>query len=151
MLSNKIKDVNTFQLIELIFKIARLMKGEMSFKNALLNLSALQIQTLILLHRNKEATMSEIAEYFHTELPSATILINKLFKQRLVWRYSDREDRRIVRVALTRGGKQGLKQITDQRRKKLEKILSYLSEKDKANFLAILETLHSHLQNQNEK
>jgi DNA-binding MarR family transcriptional regulator len=137
---------NTVELVELLFKISRLMKEEMSYTNNLIHLSILQIQTLIFLNQNKKTSMSDIAEYFRIELPSATSLINKLCDQKLVKRYEDVADRRLVRITLTNEGKELVDLAICQRRKKLEKVLSYLSEKEKFELSRILQTLNTRLQ-----
>jgi DNA-binding MarR family transcriptional regulator len=95
--------------------------------------------------------MTDIADYFRIELPSATSLINKLCDQKLVERHADKKDRRLVIIILTEEGKKLLEQAMNQRKKKLEKILSYLSEKEKADLLNIFRTLGDRLQKQNEK
>jgi MarR family transcriptional regulator, organic hydroperoxide resistance regulator len=140
------KEENTFELVGMLFKIFRLMKEEMSYTNNLTHLSLLQIQTLIFLHKNKKTSMSGIAEYFGIELPSATSLITKLCDQKLVQRSDDPGDRRLVRITLTDEGKTLLEQAIHERKKKIEKILSYLSPKEKSELLTILQTLNNRLQ-----
>ncbi len=142
---------NTNQLAEAMFQVFRLMKDEMSFAKNVTHLSILQIHTLIFLSINKEVTMSDIAEYFHVELPSATSLLNKLCDQKLVRRSADENDRRLVKISLTNEGKTLLKLVMKERKIKLEKILSYLSPKERTDLLNILKILHTRLQNKNEK
>ena len=139
---------NTLELVEMIFKLSRLMKEEMSYSDHLFRLSILQIQTLIFLNQNqnKNNSMSDIAGYFRIELPSATSLLNKLCDQKLVERHADQEDRRLVLISLTTKGKALLEQAISQRRKKLEKFLSYLSETEKLELLNIFKTLDNKLQ-----
>lgn len=139
-------EVNTFELVDLMFKTFRLMKEEMSFTNNLTHLSILQIQTLIFLKHNKKTSMGDVAEYFHIELPSATSLLNKLCDHKLVERHEDENDRRLVMISLTNEGKKLLQQAINQRRKKLEKTLSYLSGKEKNELLNIMKTLTNKLQ-----
>lgn len=140
------KEDNKIELVEMIFKVSRLMKDKMSYTNKLIHLSILQIQTLIFLNKNKKVSMSDIAGYFHIELPSATSLLNKLYDQKLVERHEDEQDRRLVMITLTNQGKILLKQAMYERRKKLEKVLSYLSEKERSDLSTILETLNNKLQ-----
>ena len=109
--------------IELMFKVFRSMKEKMSYTDKLTHLSVLQIHTLIFLKHNKKNSMSDIADYFNIELPSATSLVNKLCDQKLIKRYEDKSDRRLVMIALTEEGKTLLKQVMCQRRKKIEEIL----------------------------
>ena len=140
------KEENKNALVEMMFRVLRLMKDKMSFSNNLIHLSILQIQALFFLNKNKKVSMSDIADYFHIELPSATSLLNKLHDMKLVERHEDKEDRRLVIITLTDSGKTLLKQAMCERRKKLEKILLYLSEKQKLDLLNILETLNNKLQ-----
>lgn len=133
------------ELVEMLFQVSRLMKGEMSYSNNFVHLSILQIQTLIFLNKNKKVSMSDIASNFRIELSSATSLLNKLHQQRLVMRLEDDEDRRLVLISLTEKGKSLLKEAMLQRRKKIEKILSYLSAKEKVDLTNILITLNNKL------
>ena len=145
------KTDNTFELVEMLFKISRLMKEKMSFKSDLAHLSILQIQTLIFLNKNEKVSMSDIAQHFLIELPSATSLINKLADQDLVKRLEAEHDRRLVMITLTKAGKNLLEKAMSQRQKKLKKILSYLSAKEKQDLLSIFISLDNKLQKENEK
>jgi DNA-binding MarR family transcriptional regulator len=140
------KNDNSVELVEMLFKISRLMKAEMSYTNNLTHLSVLQIQTLMFIHKNKRTSMSGIADNFRIEMPSATSLINKLCDQKLAARFEDPSDRRLVRITLTDEGKTLLEQAMRERRIKLEKILSYLSEKEKSDLSSILISLNNRLQ-----
>jgi len=140
------KDDNIIELADTMFQVFRLMKEKMSYTDKLTHLSILQIQTLIFLHNTKNVSMGDIAEYFCIELPSATSLLNKLCDQKLVERYEDQEDRRMVMISLTDGGKTLVKQAMRERRKKLEMILSYLSKKEQLDLLTILKMLQNRLQ-----
>lgn len=139
------KEDLTIELIEIMFNIFRKMKNEMSYTNKLIHLSQLQIQALVFLKQNNNAQMREIAKHFRIELPSATSLMNKLHNMKLVIRRSDPEDRRAVRMSLTDKGTKLLTHAVTQRKNKLEKILSYLSDTEKHELLQILKTLHNKL------
>ena len=144
------KSDNKIELVEMIFKVSRLMKQEMSYTSDLIHLSILQIQTLFFLSKNKKVSMSDIAGYFRIELPSATSLLDKLYDQKLVIRNTDKNDRRLVMITLTEKGKKLLKEAMCERKEKLEKILSYLSVKERSDLSSIINTLNSKLQNRNE-
>jgi DNA-binding MarR family transcriptional regulator len=139
---------NTMELVETIFNLSRLMKDEMSYTNDFTHLSILQIQALIYLKQRKEesTSMGDIANFFNIELPSATSLVGKLCEQKLVERRADQTDRRLVIIVLTNEGKTLLERAIVQRKKKLEKILSYLSGKERLELLNIIKTLNSKLQ-----
>ncbi len=139
------KDI-AIELMETMFGVFRLMKGKMSSHNLTQHLSILQIQALFYLDRNENIPMSDIADYFHIELPSATSLLNKLYDQKLVKRHEDPQDRRLVRISLTSKGKTLLEQAMQERRKTMEKMLSYLSGKEKVELLNIMKTLRNRMQ-----
>ena len=140
------KQNNTNELVEMMFKVFRLMKEEMSFTNHFIHLSIVQIQTLFFLKHRSLTSMSDLAEYFHIELPSATSLITKVCNMKLVERNADKEDRRLVLITLTAEGKALLEKAMNQRRMKLEKMLSYLSEKEITDLFNIIKTLNTKLQ-----
>src|ERR1700685_845456 len=89
------------KFIEVMFKCSRLFRERMHYTSTIAHLSYLQIQTLTYLKLQQNAQMSEIAEHFHIELPSATSLLNKLVALQLVKRQQDEKDRRLVRIVLT--------------------------------------------------
>lgn len=139
------KKDTTLELMEVMFAVMRLMKGEMSPRD-INQLSIMQVQALFFIHEHESRSMSDIANHFHIELPSATSLVDKLIKNELVSRNDDPNDRRLVRIILNQKGRTLLHQAMQERRKKMEKILSYLSEKEKQELFSIMKTLQTHLQ-----
>lgn len=127
------------KIIELMFEVGRLMKGNMGVESHFANLSMLQMQALLFLASNPNSTMSEIAKHFSIELPSATSLINKLHKQELIARQEDKEDRRKICIVLTEKGVELLKEGKKIRSQKMEAALSYLTDTDKQDMEKILE------------
>lgn len=140
-------DVNT-QLTDAIFTLSRHMKERLS--GELGHLTLVQLQTLAFLRKNNNITMTDIANYFKIELPSATSLINKLVKAKLVSRKEDLEDRRLVRICLTAKGEKLVDIAIKERSRKIEKNLSYLSMDDKKQLLRILQTMMTKMKD-NEK
>lgn len=129
------------KLAETIFTFSRLIKDNLASNKDLTHLTMLQMQTLVFLKRNPSSQMGEIAEYFKIELPSATSLINNLVKMNLVERVEDAKDRRKVRIFINTKGKKLLENAVKLKNKKLEKLLSYLSEEDRGHLLRIMEKL----------
>lgn len=134
------------QLIASIFKVSRFMRETTSHDHTMSALTLLQMQALVYLKRNINAQMSEIAQEFHIELPSATSLINTLVKAQLVRRHTDEEDRRLVRVSLTNAGDNLLEKALEKKCQHMQRSLSYLSSKDKGQLLAILEKIVRHME-----
>lgn len=144
------ENINT-QLVEVIFSLSRLMKGQMASHSEFFFLSFLQVQTLIFVAKNKKVQMSDIANNFTIELPSATSLVQTLVKDGLVERTADKKDRRVVNVALTLDGKKLLKKAMRERTKRITKNMSILSELEKKQLLKILKKMILKMEEENEK
>ena len=95
--------------------------------------------------------MSDIAEYFSIEKPTATSLLNKLVNLKLAKRKADKNDRRIVHIVLTEKGEQILTEASENRNKKMNLVLSYLSCEDKKQMLRILRQIVANIDKSHEK
>lgn len=133
----------TFELIEAIFNISRRMKEDLSMDTGTTQLSALQFHTLMFLRHHPGSTMSQIADYFHIELPSATSLIAKMCQQQLVLRKESMADRRLVLLDLTSEGETVLLAAKRKHREKIEQHLNQLSDEEKLGLLQILHKLQN--------
>ena len=94
-----------------IFGFVDSMKDLMSpeiWENILLDCSKNEMFILWLLYRQKEVNMSQIAEYIHVPLNTATGIIARMEKRELVIRERSIEDKRIVTIRL---GNQGMTQM----------------------------------------
>lgn len=139
------------QLVEVIFTISRLMKGQMASHSELSKLSFLQIQTLVFVAKNKKTQMSDLAECFNIELPSVTSLVQNLVKMDLLERKTDPKDRRVVHVVLTTKGKKLLKTAMKEREKRIANHVSLLTETEKKQLLEILKKMIIKMEEENEK
>lgn len=134
------------QLIEKMFTISRLMRDQMTFNTDVAHLSLVQLQALLYLKTHNKLQMREIAEHFAIEMPTATSLLNRLVELKFVSREADAKDRRVVRVSLTKKGQEVVTQAMEHRSKKIEFILSYLTEVDQQEFLRILTSVISRME-----
>lgn len=139
-------DTLVTKFIEVMFKTSRLFRDRMHYSSKIAHLSFLQVQTLTYLKLHNNAQMSEIAEHFHIELPSATSLLNKLVALQLVKRQHDEKDRRLVRVVLTEEGDAVLKQAKKEKEAHVEKLLSYLTQKEQHELLRLMEKLRERIE-----
>ncbi len=138
------------ELIEAIFTISRLMKGHMASHSELSRFSFLQIQTLVCVAKNKNTQMSDVAENFNIELPSATSLVQNLVKADLLERRADAKDRRVVHVVLTAKGKKLLKTAMKEREKRIANHVSLLTATEKKQLLEILKKMIVKMEEENE-
>lgn len=123
----------------------------MSLQSDVLNLSMIQLQALIFIKQKPATPMKAVAEYLRVELPSATSIVEKLVKLSYVERLTDKDDRRLVLLQLTSKGESLLTDAMKERSKNMEKILSYLSEKDREELSRIFDTLIKAMEEKHEK
>lgn len=131
----------TAQLIETIFSFSRCAKEKMGVKLHGLQISVVQLQTLILIKKQKAISMKKIAQYLQVELPSATSLIDHLVKGELVTRKINSKDKRLMDVSITEKGKSILEKVKKERTKAMKIMLSPLSEEEKQQLLAVLKKM----------
>lgn len=129
------------KLISMIFTTSRLIRERSGNQEKIDPFSMLQLETLRYVDEKENPTMTEIADYLCITAPSATSLIDTLVKSKRLERIHDKADRRLVRLAVTSTGKEaltvGFKKIT----KRMQAVLSNLSEKERADLITILEKL----------
>lgn len=70
-----------------------------------IKLSMTEVHTMAAIGINKLDSMSEIAKRLHITVGTLTVTISKLVRKGCVERYKTEDDRRIVKVGLTRQGK----------------------------------------------
>jgi DNA-binding MarR family transcriptional regulator len=97
-------------------------------------------QFLILesLNRAGESKMSVLAHSLHVTTAAMTGIVDRLVRDGYCLRQDDPEDRRIVKVKLSSGGRELVKKINAQRRQMILGIFSRISEDDRVDYLRIL-------------
>ncbi|MDO5560862.1 MAG: MarR family transcriptional regulator [Oscillospiraceae bacterium] len=84
-----------------------------SWGSLLVDYSKNEILALVYLYRVKEATMTEIAEYLGAPLNTATGVISRLEKKKLVSRVRSEQDRRVVNIAIQDEGMAEVRECID--------------------------------------
>lgn len=75
------------------------------WENLFLNCTKNEVFVFWLLYRKNEANMTEIAEYIHVPLNTATGIINRMEKSGLVIRTRSNEDKRVVNIGFSEKGR----------------------------------------------
>ncbi len=135
----KIKDDLNY-LIKLMFATGRIIRKRTKKKERPNPFSILQLETLAYIKEEKPV-MKEVADFLCITPPSATSLINKLVKAGMLERFFDKDDRRIVRLAITDKGEKMLCQEFSKVAHHIKKILIKLNNQEKKNLIKILEKL----------
>ena len=107
-----------------------------------------QFFVLELLQRLGESKMSDIAKYIGVSTAAMTGIVARLVRANYLIRTSDPQDRRIVMVKLTAKGAAAVKEMLQRRKQATIKIFGVISPKEREEYLAILERIREHLQDE---
>ncbi len=92
---------------EYIFKYIDKVKVFISpetWQNLLLDCTKDEIFILLYVYRKTEVNMSMIADYINVPLNTATGIVSRMEKKKLIARYHSEDDKRVVKVAITDEG-----------------------------------------------
>ena len=84
------------------------------WENVFLNCSKNEVLIFWMLFKDKEVNMSEIAEYIHIPLNTATGIVGRMEKNGLVERTRSKEDKRIVLITFSEKGRAQFQRLVDQ-------------------------------------
>ena len=101
--------------------------------------SLVHLQVLFTLDTEGPLPMSRLAEAMDVSQASATGIVDRMEQRGLVERLRDDNDRRVVRVALSDGGRQTLGVMASERREHLAQIIDQLTDDELEGFLAGLQ------------
>lgn len=108
-------------------------------------------QVGIILSRQPDAvTMSDLSKALDVPQSTATRIADWLVKSGYVKRLPDPEDRRIVRVALTRTGQQMYKTVNQFIQKRVEQLLSQFTADERESLVLLLRKLVEALEREGE-
>ncbi len=94
----------TFQTItEYIEEIKELLSSDI-WENIFLDCSKNEVMIFWLLYQRSEVNMTEIAEYIHVPLNTATGIITRMEKNELIVRTRSKEDKRVVLIGFSEKG-----------------------------------------------
>jgi DNA-binding MarR family transcriptional regulator len=101
-----------------------------------------QLKVLGMLERRDSRRMSEIGERLQVALSTVTQVADRLEQRGWVCRVDDREDRRVVRLALTDAGRRLMGERREARRKRLEALLGSLETGERDRMVGAVEALY---------
>ena len=94
----------TFQMIkDYIEEVKELLSSDL-WENIFLDCSKNEVLIFWLLYQRSEVNMTEIAEYIHVPLNTATGIINRMEKNELIVRTRSQEDKRVVLIGFSERG-----------------------------------------------
>ena len=87
-------------------------------------------------------TMGKLADSLSISTSAVTGHIDRMIRSGLVERARDSEDRRVVKVTLTKKGSNLVKKIREQRRNMLGEIFSQISREERQKYLEIIQKIY---------
>lgn len=105
------------------------------------NITFPQLWALDFLREHPACTMHQFAHAMHSQQSTATGLVDRMARLKLVRRERSRKDRRVVLVSLSANGRAVVRQINGQRRKMTVRMFSRMTPRDRTRYLDILERL----------
>ena len=108
-------------------------------------LNVQEVHALISLGSKGPMTMSAIAGSLHLSLSSMTAVIDKLEKKQFISRERQKQDRRVVEVALTRAGAKFYNVAREAHMQVMEKLLSALSLPEQDTLLTLFRKITANL------
>ncbi len=103
--------------------------------------SPAQLHLLGLLNELGPTTVSHLAALLGTSPPSASAMVDRMVDTGLVVRERNEDDRRVVTVSLSPGGKNALEAALGGRREMLERVLSQLDDDELRTTLRVIDRL----------
>jgi len=116
-------------IFKYIDKVKVLVSPE-TWENLLLDCTKDEIFILLYVYRKSEVNMSMIAEYIHVPLNTATGIVGRMEKKKLIARYHSEDDKRVVKVAITDEGTSRIGSVLKEIMKYIQIVMDSLSPEE---------------------
>jgi DNA-binding MarR family transcriptional regulator len=119
-------------VIDAVLSASRVLVGvaARSLSDIAEEVTLIQYRTLVVLASRGPQNLVGLAEAVGVTPATATRMCDRLVKKKLVVRQSEQDDRRQVRLALTKKGVKLVSAVTARRRREIETILSTIAPKE---------------------
>lgn len=138
------------EIIHYIEAIKDLLSAEI-WNNLLLDCTKNEIFTLWLIYQKQEVNMSQIAEYIHAPLNTATGVIARMEKKKLIVRERSMEDKRVVIIRLGEQGEQQLHAIIKEIMYYAGKVFAAFNQEELSLLMRMWEKLLKVLKEERDK
>ena len=100
-----------------------------------------QYRTLVVLASRGPKSLAELAEAVDVTPPTATRMCDRLMKKGLIVRRHDRGDRRLIRLTLTKKGRELVDAVTQRRRTEIAHLMEAVPKDQQAALVDSLQRL----------
>ncbi len=91
--------------------------------------------------RHGRCRMGELARVLSIRMASATGLVDRMMRSRFVNRFSDPQDRRVVRIGLTAKGQRVVKTIFSQKERIMSEVFMSISDRDADQYVRLFQKI----------
>ena len=136
-LSNQEISQETFRAIaDYIEEVKELLSSDI-WENIFLDCSKNEVLIFWLLYQRGEVNMTEIAEYIHVPLNTATGIINRMEKNELIVRTRSKEDKRVVFIGFSEKGMTQFQSLVNELMYYGMKVMSSFTKEERNLFYKI--------------
>ena len=114
----------------------QLTRGKISFP---------QMVALDYVSRHSLVKMTDLAKVLSVKTSSATVLVDRLIRQKMLSRERDEKDRRVVWVGCTPKGRKIVRYIMEQKRRSIKQIFGPLTELERQQYLSVIQKVRDTL------
>ncbi|MDE5908697.1 MAG: MarR family transcriptional regulator [Lachnospiraceae bacterium] len=141
----------TFQMIrDYIEEVKELLSSDI-WENIFLSCSKNEVLILWLLYQKSEVNMTEIAEYIHVPLNTATGIINRMENNGLIVRTRSQEDKRVVLIEFSEKGMAQFQNLINELMYYAMKIMSSFTKEEMDLFYKITTKVKEILRQEKKK
>jgi MarR family transcriptional regulator, organic hydroperoxide resistance regulator len=108
-------------------------------------ISCPQMVTLDYAMHRKRVKITDIARILDIRASSASTLVDRLIRQKMIARQRDAKDRRVVWITATAKGRKVVRQILAQKRQSVKAIFGRLTADEREKYLSVLLKVRDHL------
>lgn len=126
------------RIVAILPQLLRLLTRGMDLKPAELDLTIGQYKVLMAVREGERMSMGAISQSLGISLPATTELVDRLVRDGLARREADPSDRRVVLIALTKGGIQASSRCYDARHRRWLDLISQLNAAERSALVSHL-------------
>ena len=128
------------EIFDFIDQIRELLSPRI-WENILLDCSKNEILILWLLFRRREVNMTQIAEDIHVPLNTATGIVARMEKRKLVTRERSQEDKRVVTIRMGSQGESQMQAMIQELMRYASRVMESFTEEEMGLLFRMLEKL----------
>ncbi len=127
------------QLTSLLLLVQRMVQRHARRHScAVRQMTVMQLEAMRFIKENEGVTMRQLSQYLGITPPSTTAIIDDLAKKKLIERQADEEDRRKIRLVISKIGDEQLTDCFADFVKRFDRSMKRLTDKEREQLVSLL-------------